>query len=410
MREVIKEGRDVNEAIDLACAQLGVDRGQASFEIIELPKTSLFGLRKKPAKVRVYVEEPEAPKKKPPLPKKEAPRAAAPKPEPPREPKREPRQKQFVPPAVVEQKQRPEPPVTEKEPVKPQDVPAEKTAEAAPAPEPSQENARFISMEETEGKAKAACEYVKAVLLEMGVDAKITVAQNDNGIIIRLSGDGLGVVIGRRGETLDAMQYLTGLVANRCEGDYLRVTIDTGNYREKRERTLQQLARKLSASALRSGRSSMLEPMNPYERRIIHSTVSQIEGVTSSSIGDEPNRRVVISPVNAKPRPPRRPQAGGPQGGPRRNGPGGRRPPRFNNQNEGGEFRAPRKEHTERPHTEETHPTSTAVDREYAKELEREPAFAKPEQPAQQEVRERVPREKPKDEAGDLPLYGKIDL
>lgn len=410
MREVIKEGRDVNEAIDLACAQLGVDRGQASFEIIELPKTSLFGLRKKPAKVRVYVEEPEAPKKKPPLPKKEAPRAAAPKPEPPAEPKREPRQKQFVPPAVVEQKQRPEPPAMEKEPVKQQDVPAEKTAEAAPTTEPSQENARFISMEETEGKAKAACEYVKAVLLEMGVDAKITVAQNDNGIIIRLSGDGLGVVIGRRGETLDAMQYLTGLVANRCEGDYLRVTIDTGNYREKRERTLQQLARKLSASALRSGRSSMLEPMNPYERRIIHSTVSQIEGVTSSSIGDEPNRRVVISPVNAKPRPPRRPQAGGPQAGPRRNGPGGRRPPRFNNQNEGKEFRAPRREQTERPHSGETHPTSTAVDREYAKELEREPAFAKPEQPAQQEVRERVPREKPKDEAGDLPLYGKIDL
>lgn len=410
MREVIKEGRDVNEAIDLACAQLGVERGQASFEIIELPKTSLFGLRKKPAKVRVYVEEPEAPKKKAPLPKKE-PRAAAPKPEQPKEPKKETRQKQFVPPEVVEPKQRPETPAPVKEAEKPRINVAPETPEAAP--EAPQENARFIAMEETEGKAKAACEYVKAVLLEMGVDAKITVAQNDNGIIIRLSGDGLGVVIGRRGETLDALQYLTGLVANRCEGDYLRVTIDTGNYREKRERTLQQLARKLSASALRSGRSSMLEPMNPYERRIIHSTVSQIEGVTSSSIGEEPNRRVVISPVNAKPRPPRRPQ-GAPSGGPRRNGPGGgKRPPRYNgNHSEGGEFRerAPRREQADRPRGGEAHPTSTAVDREYAKELEREPAFAKPEQPPQPEARERVPREKPKDEAGDLPLYGKIDL
>lgn len=411
MREVIKEGRDVNEAIDLACAQLGVERGQASFEIIELPKTSLFGLRKKPAKVRVYVEEPEAPKKKAPLPKKEAPRAAASKPEPPKEPKKETRQKQFVPPEVVEPKQRPETPAPVKEAEKPRINAVQERPEAAAAPEAPQENARFIAMEETEGKAKAACEYVKAVLLEMGVDAKITVAQNDNGVIIRLSGDGLGVVIGRRGETLDALQYLTGLVANRCEGDYLRVTIDTGNYREKRERTLQQLARKLSASALRSGRSSMLEPMNPYERRIIHSTVSQIEGVTSSSIGEEPNRRVVISPVNAKPRPPRRPQ-GTQGGGPRRTSPGGRRPPRYNNHNEGGEFRErpPRRENMDRPRGEEAHPISTAVDREYAKELERQPAFAKPEQPAQPEARERVPREKPKDEAGDLPLYGKIDL
>lgn len=441
MREVIKEGRDVNEAIDLACAQLGVDRGQVGFEIIELPRTAFFGLRKKPAKVRVYVEEPEQPKKKP-APKKpakpEREMKQEPKAEPKKEPKRDPeprKEERAEKPVKPEQAPRPERTEKLEKPEKSEKPDRaekqEKQAAAEPAaavpaqPLAEQEPSHFIPMEETEGKALAACAYVKSVLMEMGVDARLTVNQTENGIIIRLAGDGLGVVIGRRGETLDALQYLTGLVANRCEGDYLRVTIDTGNYREKRERTLQQLARKLSASALRSGRSSMLEPMNPYERRIIHSTVSQIEGVTSSSIGEEPNRRVVISPINAKPRPPRKP------GGPRRpGGPGvpgaGKR--RYENRGdsrvdrdrgeprERGDFRGESRERGEyrdrgprmdRPKTD-SHPTSTAIDREYAKELEREPALAKPEQPVQAETR--IPREKPKDEAGDLPLYGKIDL
>lgn len=438
MREVIKEGRDVNEAIDLACAQLGVDRGQVGFEIIELPKTAFFGLRKKPAKVRVYVDEPEQPKKKP-APKKpakpEREQKQDIKAEPKKEQKKEPeprKEERAEKPAKIaeaprpERAEKPEKPEKQEKPEraeKPEQMMGETLKEGA-EPAAERETARFVPMEETEGKARAACEYVRSVLLEMGVDARITVNQNENAIIIRLAGDGLGVVIGRRGETLDALQYLTGLVANRCEGDYLRVTIDTGNYREKRERTLQQLARKLSASALRSGRSSMLEPMNPYERRIIHSTVSQIEGVTSSSIGEEPNRRVVISPVNAKPRLPRKPGRPGAPGGPRRRFDDrrevrtdnrvenrGENRDRVENKDRGefrerGEFRdrGPRRD---RPRTE-AHPTSTAVDREYAKELEREPALAKPEQPAQTEAR--ITREKPKDEAGGLPLYGKIEL
>lgn len=115
-----------------------------------------------------------------------------------------------------------------------------------------------------------------------------------------LTGDGLGVLIGRRGETLDALQYLSGLVANRMEGEYFRITIDSGNYREKRERTLELLAKKLSSQVLKNGRSMTLEPMNPYERRIIHATVQNIDGVSSSSIGEEPNRRVVISSANSR--------------------------------------------------------------------------------------------------------------
>ncbi|MBP0962960.1 MAG: KH domain-containing protein [Oscillospiraceae bacterium] len=144
-------------------------------------------------------------------------------------------------------------------------------------------------------KAEAVTEYVKSVLAAMGAaDAVITPRFTANGIRFTLSGPDLGVVIGRRGETLDALQYLAGLVANRMDGDYLRITIDSGNYREKRERTLEALARKLALQAVRTGKNQTLEPMNPYERRIIHAAVSQVRGATSSSIGEEPNRRVVI--------------------------------------------------------------------------------------------------------------------
>ena len=152
--------------------------------------------------------------------------------------------------------------------------------------------------------AAAAAESSAAVtLFAMGAaDAVITPRFTANGVRFTLSGPDLGVVIGRRGETLDALQYLSGLVANRMEGDYLRITIDSGNYREKRERTLEALARKLALQAVRTGKSQTLEPMNPYERRIIHAAVSQVRGATSSSIGEEPNRRVVIKSTLPGPR------------------------------------------------------------------------------------------------------------
>lgn len=419
MREVIKEGRDVNEAIELACTQLGVERGQVSFEIIELPKTSFFGLLKKNAKVRVYIDEPAAPKAPPAKP--------APKAEPPKPVERRPEPRPAPPVAQREAKPAPAQPAPKpaERPAAPvQSAPQPDAAPAAPVREGREEPLVFFPMEQAEGKAQVACEYIKSVLIEMGVDAKLSVARTESGVVIRLSGDGLGVIIGRRGETLDSLQYLSGLVANRLEGDYMRVTIDTGNYREKRERTLQQLARKLSATAIRSGRSTMLESMNPYERRIIHSTVSTIEGVSSSSVGEEPNRRVVITPSNAKPRYPKRP--GQPGGNDTRRPPnqgGGRRPPRYNsNRSEGapgGENRAPAGEYlepaprrfegeTRRPAVPAAAPTSTAVDREYAKELEKTVSAPKP--VPTPEVRERVVRDKPKDEAGNLPLYGKIDL
>ena len=145
-------------------------------------------------------------------------------------------------------------------------------------------------------KSGRAVEYLQEVLGAMGFDnVNIDVKEEENGAVLTLDGEGLGVIIGRRGETLDALQYLAGLVANKIEGDYYRITLDSGNYREKREKTLEALAKKLAMNAVKTGKSSTLEPMNPYERRIIHAAVQQVQGATSTSIGDEPNRRIVIS-------------------------------------------------------------------------------------------------------------------
>ena len=128
--------------------------------------------------------------------------------------------------------------------------------------------------------AAAAEEYLRKVLAGLGVDDfTCEVTEQENGCVISLDGENLGFIIGRRGETLDALQYLTGLVANRADNAYYRVTLDIGNYRDKREQALVALARRLGAQTARTGRRNSLEPMNPYERRIIHTTVQQMEGV-----------------------------------------------------------------------------------------------------------------------------------
>lgn len=142
--------------------------------------------------------------------------------------------------------------------------------------------------------------YLKNIMDKMGIDAEINIAPSDDAFFIDIDSKGSGAVIGRRGETLDALQYLTSLVVNKFEGDYKRVTLNSCGYREKREETLIQLANKIGNKALKTGRSTTLEPMNPYERRIIHSAVAKIEGVNSKSVGEEPYRKVVISPDHPK--------------------------------------------------------------------------------------------------------------
>ncbi len=150
--------------------------------------------------------------------------------------------------------------------------------------------------------ADKAAEYLKDVLRDMGAgEVEIAIKANDEGCVLTLQGDDVGFIIGRRGETLDALQYLTGLVANRVDNAYYRVTIAVGNYREKRDKTLAELARKVGSQAAKTGRKTSLEPMNPYERRIIHTTVQEIEGAMSWSVGTEPNRHVVVGPSEDNP-------------------------------------------------------------------------------------------------------------
>ncbi|MGN0643212.1 MAG: RNA-binding cell elongation regulator Jag/EloR [Huintestinicola sp.] len=150
-------------------------------------------------------------------------------------------------------------------------------------------------------KAEIASDYIKSILSAMNIEAELNVTENEEGAVIDIVGDTTGAVIGRRGETLDAIQYLASMTANRSDKEYYRISLDSCGYREKRKAILEDLAHKIAKSVLRTGRTSTLEPMNPYERRIIHSAVSEIEGVTSKSIGEEPYRRVVISSVNGKP-------------------------------------------------------------------------------------------------------------
>lgn len=142
--------------------------------------------------------------------------------------------------------------------------------------------------------------YLQNIMEKMGIEAEINIADSEEGFFVDIDSNGSGVIIGRRGETLDALQYLTSLVVNKMDGEYKRITLDSCGYREKREETLIQLAEKISNKVLKTGRPTTLEPMNPYERRIIHSAVAKVEGVNSKSVGEEPYRKVVISPDHPK--------------------------------------------------------------------------------------------------------------
>ena len=156
-------------------------------------------------------------------------------------------------------------------------------------------------------KIQRATKYLTSVLKALGTeDFTINPVRKGDMVILNIEGENLGVVIGRRGETLDALQYLTILAGNRGEDNYCRISIDCCDYREKRREALETLAAKTARKVLKTGRRVTLEPMNPYERRIIHSKVAEIEGVTSRSTGEEPYRKVMIRSTD-----PHRAQSGG---------------------------------------------------------------------------------------------------
>ncbi len=149
-------------------------------------------------------------------------------------------------------------------------------------------------------KVKIARDYIKSILNAMNVDSEFVIYQNESGAVIDIKSNNNGTIIGRRGETLDSIQYLCSIIANKGDKDYFRITIDCLGYRNKRKETLKQLAAKVAKSVLKSGRSQQLEPMNPYERRVIHSTISEIEGVSSRSVGEEPYRKIIIVSDNPR--------------------------------------------------------------------------------------------------------------
>lgn len=142
-----------------------------------------------------------------------------------------------------------------------------------------------------------AKEYLSDILVKMGIENfELSAEETENGAVISIEGEDVGFVIGHRGETLDALQYLTGLVANHVDEAYYRISINIGNYREKREKTLEILGRKLAFKAVKTGQKTSLEPMNPYERRIIHTAVQRVRGASSWSEGENLQRHVVIGP------------------------------------------------------------------------------------------------------------------
>ena len=289
-------GKTVDEARINACALLGVEKDDinVSYEVLEMPqKTGFLGLKLTPAKVCVSVEEPDAPaapaveEKKAPVQEKAAPAPAVEAPAAPAEP--EAKAEEAAAPAV------------------------EAAAVQQPAAE-EEETEEPINIEEN-AKVKAAVDYLREVIALMGVEnVSFSAVQKGEATIIRLDGEKLGALIGRRGETMESLSYLASLVANRLEGDYIKLGLDVAGYRDKRESDLTALAQRIGAKVRKTGRSFAMEPMNPYERRIIHSAIGKMEGVRSESKGEGRDRRVVIystdpnavaESANARPRGPR---------------------------------------------------------------------------------------------------------
>ena len=303
MRQYEASAKTVEEAVELGLQELGVSIGDVDVQVVEEGSKGLFGLfGSRPVKVRLTVkdseEDPlgdlleEKPAKKP---EKKPEKKAEKKPEKKQEEKK---------PAVKTEEKKPE----EKKPAekKAEKKPAAKKAESTGEASGEKQEIRTLEKPEitmvpaeqlnAESPAGVAREFLGELTKLMGVDVTIDMGTDAEGNVYGfMQGDTLGILIGRRGETLDALQYLTSLKVNRGRDSYTRVTLDTENYRAKREDTLIRLANRMANRALRTGRKVSLEPMNPYERRIIHFALQQNEGVTTHSEGDEPNRHVVIT-------------------------------------------------------------------------------------------------------------------
>ncbi len=262
-------GKTADEAIAKGLAELGLERDDVSVEIVERGKKGVFGIGAVDAVIKLTYEAPDevlqtAPAKGPkPAPKQETPAPKADRP------------------APKAEKQAPK---AEKQP--------------RPAPTPVGAGPADVAWKDAPTQAEQAEKFLKGLLAHMGVQADMTVSPREGGgLDVELTGDRIGAVIGRRGETLDAIQHLTNYAVNRGSDRRAHINVDAENYRAKREDSLVRLAEKMADKAVRYKRSMALEPMNSYERHVIHTALQDYEGVTTSSTGAEPNRRVVVSYV-----------------------------------------------------------------------------------------------------------------
>ena len=284
-------GKTEDEAISKALEQLGLDRDDVSVEILERAKSGFFGFGASPAKVRVtygleeepVVEKKSAPEKK--AEKKDAPEKKA-------APEKKPESAPQSAPAKAE---------TEK-PERKKKKPDNKPKPEKKAPQQEEETPAVVSKPEDLGelcddeKAQQIRAFLTGLLEQMDSAAEMKIYQPEKGRYkVFLEGEKLGQLIGRRGETLDAIQQLTNYSVNRGNDKRVRVHVDAENYRLKREQSLQHLAHKVAAKVVKYRRSVTLEPMNAYERHVIHTALQEVPGVTTYSTGVDPNRRVIVA-------------------------------------------------------------------------------------------------------------------
>lgn len=270
-------GKNKDEAISRALAQLGLDRDDVSVEILEMGKTGFLGIGSVPAKVRVTYEVPdEAPVVEQAVPVKA--------PEVPKAPPKAPAEARAPKPSrATETPKGPRPPRAAETPKPAKPVETPKVSRTSPA------------AERDAGAEERIAAFLTGLMEHMDMSAVPRISRDGDTYDVVLEGESLGALIGRRGETLDAIQQLTSYAVNRGRSKRVRIHVDAENYRARREESLRRLATKVAGKVARSRRSMTLESMNAYERHVIHAALQDFHGVSTHSVGVEPNRRVVVS-------------------------------------------------------------------------------------------------------------------
>ena len=297
-KTIITSGKTIELAVEAALAQLGLERDDITYQVLALPKAGFLGFGAQPAKVQVTYEVPDPVPAAPEKPKsalgsasRSKPKAAAPvkKPEAPKAEDSKPEKKAEAP---KPEKKAEAPKKTEPKPEKKVEAPkAPKAEKKAEAPK------EYVPAEAGSVEEKIET-FIKGLLEHMDSKAVPHCWKAEGGTYkVDLVGDDLGYLIGRRGDTLDAIQHLANYSVNREVDGHIRINVDAECYREKREESLRRYARKKAQQVLKARRRTTLEPMNAYERHVIHAALQEMENITTHSTGTEPNRRVVIEYV-----------------------------------------------------------------------------------------------------------------